>query len=109
MAYFSNGSEGEKLDLQCLECVLSDHWCPIDMLQSEYNYKQVEKGSEALRAAMNLLINEKGVCQMLIALSEVGALESMLVEDRPVEPHECHHCLGKDEKCLACDGEGLIY
>jgi hypothetical protein len=67
MAYFSNGCEGETLDNQCSECPIGKHPdapCPVLLVQSLYNYKQVAAGNEELRAAMNLLIDENGVCQM---------------------------------------------
>jgi hypothetical protein len=64
MAYFSNGSEGEYLENQCADCPLNDKHCPVFRVQMRYNYDQVSPGQEKLRAAMNLLINEKGDCQV---------------------------------------------
>lgn len=71
MAYFANGSEGEILDDQCAECKLSnDADCPVLWVQLTYNYKQLDKGSEILREAMNCLIADKGICQMKKCMDE---------------------------------------
>jgi len=70
MAYFANGSDGEYLEDQCIDCPLSCRPCPVYAVQNNYNYKQCSKGNEDLRAAMNLLIDEKGNCKMLEALAE---------------------------------------
>ena len=68
MAYFSNGSEGEALQSQCMDCPLGAGWngvkeelgpCPVALVQFEYNYEQCDKGQEKLRRAMNLLIDDK--------------------------------------------------
>lgn len=65
MAYFSNGAEGGYLDAQCGECPLRDDApCPILLVQSLYNYEQLDKGNGKLREAMNLLIDEGGNCKM---------------------------------------------
>lgn len=66
MAYFSNGSEGEYLESQCEECLHAnpESCCPIAAVQVLYNYDQLEEGQEKLRAAMNLLIDKHGNCQM---------------------------------------------
>jgi len=64
-AYFSNGSEGEVLDNQCAECPVGsnpDAPCSILAVQSCYNYKQI--GNDDLREAMNMLVDDKGICQM---------------------------------------------
>ena len=63
MAYFSNGTEGEVLDLQCARCSIGGKQCPVALVQSLYNYQQHEHSK--LRDAMNLLIDEAGVCQVL--------------------------------------------
>lgn len=64
MAYFSNGTEGMILDEQCAVCIHEDQdaGCPIALVQMLYNYDQI--GNDDLQAAMNILINEKGRCQM---------------------------------------------
>jgi len=65
MAYFSNSSEGMILDEQCMECYLPDDApCPILLVQGLYNYDQMKAGNKKLREAMNILINDKGGCQM---------------------------------------------
>ena len=134
MAYFSNGTEGEILDEQCMDCPLGAGWnnlnqaklfdleptmrpCPVASVQFSYNYKQspsgrgaratadvlegmkpptfvegktngnmtVSYGSSAsqlktaiewLRStdfadAMNILINEKGICQVREQLRQI--------------------------------------
>jgi hypothetical protein len=63
MAYFSNGCEGEILDQQCADCQYGEMPCPIALVQSTYNYQQI--GNLRLEAAMNVLVNPKGECQML--------------------------------------------
>ncbi len=63
MAYFSNGSEGEVLDEQCVKCLPYDP-CPIALVQLEYNYTQCSAGQEKMRELMNCLVDEKGNCRM---------------------------------------------
>ena len=63
MAYFPNGSSGAILDEQCAECLPEDP-CPIAFVQIEYNYEQCHAGQEKIRELMNILVNEKGECQM---------------------------------------------
>lgn len=65
MAYFPNGSAGEHLENQCGACLHGrddDIGCPIAHVQMEYNYSQ--GGNEDLEAAITIMINEKGDCQM---------------------------------------------
>jgi hypothetical protein len=64
MAYFANGTEGMIFDKQCAECPLWDKACPIYLVQLEYNYSQCNEKNGDLRAAMNLLVDKKGICQM---------------------------------------------
>jgi hypothetical protein len=64
MAYFSNGSEGEYLSNQCAACPLGEKPCPVLHVQLGFNYDQVAKGQEKLRAAMNLLVDSGGKCQL---------------------------------------------
>ena len=66
MVYFPNGTAGIILDEQCSECPVGEDCCPIYVVQQIYNYTQVE--NENLRAAMNILIDGKGKCQMREAL-----------------------------------------
>ena len=66
MVYFADESI---VDAQCDMCELDiDMPCPILQVQLEYNYKQVNNPD--LKAAMNILINEKGICQMRLILNE---------------------------------------
>lgn len=82
MAYFANGTEGACLENQCSDCPLGYGWndpnqgelfevereprgCPVYFVQMEFNYDQINKGNEQLRAAMNLLVDDKrGECQV---------------------------------------------
>ena len=58
MAYFSNGSEGEVLDNECAECVLTDDIpCPILWVQLEYNYEACN--NEIASKILNDLIKQK--------------------------------------------------
>lgn len=68
MVYFSNGTEGGLLDEQCQNCLLGQEACPIYLVQTIYNYDQCT--NLKLKNAMNLLINEKGECQMFIQLKK---------------------------------------
>lgn len=70
MAYFSNGTEGEKLDQQCDECPLGQGPCPVFLVQMLHNYDQCD--NEKLKAAMNLLIDERGICQVRPQLLRAG-------------------------------------
>jgi len=75
MAYFPNGTAGEVLDEQCHQCLhaMNDGvLCPVYYVQMEYNYKQCDDGQECLRAAMNLLVNEAGECQMRRVMFTAG-------------------------------------
>lgn len=62
MVYFSNGSEGMILDEQCAECPYGEDPCPVYAVQCNSNYDQCD--NKKLEEAMNILINEKGICQM---------------------------------------------
>ena len=66
MAYFPNGTAGEVLDDQCSECPVDNEApCPVLLVQTAYNYSQFYDGGNArLIEAINLLVNEKGICQM---------------------------------------------
>jgi hypothetical protein len=68
MAYFSNGSEGEILEDQCQECILGLGGCPTYGVQFNFNYDQMS--NEKLKEAMNMLVNEKGICQTKEAIDE---------------------------------------
>lgn len=74
MAYFANGAEGSILESQCSDCILPDDApCPILWMQMEWNYDQLENGEETkVSEVMNLLIDEKGYCQMKPLLDKLG-------------------------------------
>lgn len=75
MAYFANSSEGDRLEQQCERCPLGEKACPVQLVQLMFNYDQLTAGQEKLKAAMSMLIDDKGVCQV----------RPLLVEDvRPV-------------------------
>jgi hypothetical protein len=62
VAYFPNGSAVAVLLDQCANCPLGQKLCPVLIVQNEFNYEQ--DGNASLRAAMNLLVNEAGKCQV---------------------------------------------
>ena len=71
MAYFANGSEGEYFDNQCTEYLHGDpdFCCPIAAMQMLFNYDQCR--NKKLEEAMNVLVNEKGDCQMKPIIDEL--------------------------------------
>jgi hypothetical protein len=96
MAYFSNSTEGDKLEQQCETCPagnLSDEQiqrvssCPIALVQLLYNYDQLKKGNEQLKEAMATLIDKEGICQMRPILLDIhpppkkGEPPNWLLED----------------------------
>ena len=75
MAYFSNGSEGILLDLECDECPLGpESPCPIYHVQASYNYESCN--NKTAREILNCLVHQtpkyeyKG-CQMKPLLEEL--------------------------------------
>ena len=75
MAYFPNGTAGQVLVDQCDNCLhgMDDSLlCPVAHVQTEYNYKQLDRGNADLQAAMNLLIADQGECRMKLAMGKVG-------------------------------------
>ena len=66
MAYFPNGTAGDILDQQCAKCLHHnpDIGCPISFVQTHYNYDQCDDGLEKMQELLNILVNEKGICQM---------------------------------------------
>lgn len=64
MAYFSNSSDGEFLDIQCADCIHEDPdaGCPIALVQMMFNYDQI--GNNKLRDALNMLVSKDGICKM---------------------------------------------
>lgn len=80
MAYFANGSEGEILENQCDTCVHAhdDGVCPISAIQMLFNYEQIDNPD--LNAAMSILVDDEGICQMRKALIDAGILTSTSLE-----------------------------
>lgn len=70
MAYFSNSSDGEVLDMQCCRCPLGGGGCPVKGIQMLYNYDQLDDGQEKLREAMDMLVDDQGICQVREQLME---------------------------------------
>ena len=62
MAYFSNGSEGECFDDQCLRCKYGDQPCPIAWVQGWYNYDAVS--NETATKILDALVKHDGTCEM---------------------------------------------
>lgn len=80
MAYFPNGTAGEVLENQCDECIHglnNDVMCPVHYVQAVFNYDQVRQREKKLRTAINMLINEKGECQMKVVLEKVRYLKTV--------------------------------
>jgi hypothetical protein len=69
MAYFSNGSEGENLDAECMRCRFGEQWCPIFAVQVKYNYEACN--IPVARKILDDLIKDDGTCAMLKAFPEV--------------------------------------
>lgn len=79
MAYFPNGSSAEILDNQCEECIhglSNDVMCPVYQAQIHFNYDQVRPREKKLRTALNILINEKGICQVKAAFEQVRYMKT---------------------------------
>ena len=75
MAYFANGTEGDALVEQCENCLhgMSDEiMCPVAAVQMTYNYDQLNDGNQDLKDAMNMLIDEHGICRMRNAIKQAG-------------------------------------
>lgn len=70
MAYFSNSTDSDVLDMQCGNCPLGKGVCPVLQIQMLYNYDQLDVGQEKLRTAMSLLISNNGICQVREVLYE---------------------------------------
>ena len=62
MAYFSNGSEGDVLDVQCSKCKYGQLPCPIFWVQLTYNYEACN--NKTAREILDYLINNDGTCAM---------------------------------------------
>ena len=57
MAYFSNGSEGEVFDIECIECVFGELGCPVFYVQSTYNYEACN--NKVASKILNDLVKQK--------------------------------------------------
>ncbi len=71
MAYYPNGTAGEYLENQCIECIhgqADDVGCPVAFVQTSYNYRQLDDGKEKLKECMTLLINDSGDCQVKVLI-----------------------------------------
>ena len=66
MAYFANSTEGEVLERQCAECPYGEEPCPVALVQLTYNYDQNQ--NKELEQAMEILVDEEGICQMKLLL-----------------------------------------
>jgi hypothetical protein len=84
MAYFPNGRAGMYIDEQCAECIHADPeaGCPIALVQMEFNYEQLNDGETRLRRCLNLLVDERGDCQMK-PLIDKFYMRKQDVDERP--------------------------
>lgn len=73
MVYFPNGSAGEILDAQCAICPAFDHQCPVALVQCLHNYDQCNHPE--FESAMNILINERGLCQLKPVIESLAGPE----------------------------------
>lgn len=93
MAYFPNGSCGEVLEMQCMDCPLGFGWnnvkqgtlfeddrqplpCPVALAQMLFNYDQTKPGAEHLRECLTVLVADDGTCQtreLLVQVREKAA------------------------------------
>jgi hypothetical protein len=64
MAYFPNGSSGDGFMLRCGECRFGSKGCPVQGLQLEFNYSQVNAGNELAREMLSRLVGDDGSCTM---------------------------------------------
>lgn len=69
MAYFSNGSEGACFDEQCSKCILGNKTCPIDYVQTMYNYEAVN--NKVATEILNNLVKNDGTCKMLEEFKDI--------------------------------------
>lgn len=84
MAYFSNGTEGERFDRLCTNCVHGWNYatdepkfCPVNELQQEWNYEQHDRKNDELteaaaikNRALRMLVpdTKKVLCAMFLKL-----------------------------------------
>lgn len=62
MAYFANGSEGACFDDQCNRCKYGKDPCPIELVQTEYNYDACK--NNVATAILDHLVDDDGTCKM---------------------------------------------
>ena len=111
MAYFANGTEGEILDRQCADCIHEDlsALCPVYHIMMTYNYDQLDKGQEKLRACLNILIqDEGGLCAMKPLIDKMRKGEDKKI---PESEYRCQ-CGGLKSPhfttCLLCQDTEYI-
>lgn len=62
MAYFSNSSDGSLFDEQCCKCRYGEGYCPIQSVQSRYNYDACN--NPIASAILDELVKQDGTCAM---------------------------------------------
>jgi hypothetical protein len=62
MAYFANGTDGMVFDNQCEQCRYGSKPCPINLVQTMYNYEAVN--NEVSTNILDALVNNSGECAM---------------------------------------------
>jgi hypothetical protein len=86
VAYFPNSTACDILQQQCEQCPLGEKMCPIHHVQLTHNYDQV--GNPKFEAAMNLLVDAKGICQLkplLLAKSAAKLVDPLAWLDEAAE------------------------
>lgn len=63
MAYFSNGTEGERFENECAKCIHGDKPCPIAFVQMSYNYEACD--NKIAREILDYLVKNNGTCAMM--------------------------------------------
>ena len=62
MASFSNSSDGDALEYQCMHCKYGDEACPIYWVQTNYNYEACN--NKVAKAILDNLVSDETGCQM---------------------------------------------
>ena len=68
MAYFSNGSEGEKFEDECATCKYGNKACPIAWVQIDNNYEACN--NPVARKILDHLVSNDGKCKMKQLIEE---------------------------------------
>ena len=68
MGYFANGAEGAAFDEQCSKWRYDTGACPIEQMQSEYNYEAAN--NEVATNILNTLVKDNGDCMMFLEFKE---------------------------------------